>query len=60
LALAERNAYHQQRDQAFRKLDEVTAERNQLNIEVERLKRQIATLGSSRARLVLSSLPPSA
>ena len=48
LALAERNAYHEQRDQAFRELDAVTGERNQLKVEIERLKRQIAILGSSR------------
>ena len=47
LALAERNAYHEQRDQAFRERA-VTGERNQLKVEIERLKRQIAILGSSR------------
>lgn len=50
LALAERNTYHDQRDQAFHELDEVTGERNQLKVEVERLKRQIIVLGSSRSR----------
>ena len=48
LALAERTAYREQRDQAFRELDAVTSERNQLKVEIERLKRQIAILGSSR------------
>jgi hypothetical protein len=46
--LPRRNAYHEQRDQAFRELDAVTGERNQLKVEIERLKRQIAILGSSR------------
>jgi hypothetical protein len=48
LALAERTAYREQRDQAFRELDAVTSERNQLKVEIERLKRQIAILASSR------------
>jgi chromosome segregation ATPase len=48
LALAERTAYHEQRDRAFRELDAVTSERNQFKVEIERLKRQIAILASSR------------
>ena len=35
-------------DRAFRELDAVTSERNQFKVEIERLKRQIAILASSR------------
>ena len=37
-ALAERNTYLEQRDQAYREIDGLSRERNELKSELERLK----------------------